>query len=454
MSGQTWIPPNIAPICLEQQAPLTQCSTTGYLFLALISQLYGGSKDDKYTDYTDFWDLRTPNKISPYYRGADVPVGPTSEDVHTNPTGPSDIPHDDYFSEKYSSPAKTTTKVHSHGPDGSHGVSEVSSYFPYDSNKNYNDDYEHDQYEYEKKRDPVFEFENPFSPLNSKFRSRDLDFGFAKKSVWDVVPANSDKVTVKAEKKVKAKTTRKRRQASDKYDFIVVGAGSAGCVIANRLSEVKKWKVLLIEAGPEEPDITSVPAFAPVLGRSNIDWNYRTQPEEMTCRAQRGQTCAWLRGKTMGGSSAINYMIYMRGNRRDYDSWAELGNHGWSYREVLPYFKKAENNQDVEAHDTHYHGQGGPINVERFKYLDVNSMMLVQAFKEKGLPITDLNGTCKMGPKWDKEAVVDPRLRVYGIEKLRVVDASIMPLIVRGNTNAPTIMIAEKASDMIKDEWL
>ncbi|KAH9635276.1 hypothetical protein HF086_001932 [Spodoptera exigua] len=99
----------------------------------------------------------------------------------------------------------------------------------------------------------------------------------------------------------------------------------------------------------------------------------------------------------MGGSSAINYMIYMRGNRRDYDSWAELGNHGWSYREVLPYFKKAENNQDVEAHDTYYHAVGGPINVERLNHLDVNVMMLVQAFKEKGLPITDFNGENQMG---------------------------------------------------------
>ncbi|XP_068624002.1 glucose dehydrogenase [FAD, quinone]-like [Battus philenor] len=102
-------------------------------------------------------------------------------------------------------------------------------------------------------------------------------------------------------------------------------------------------------------------------------------------------------GKTMGGSSAINYLIYMRGNKRDYDSWAEMENFGWSYREVLPYFKKAENNQDIEAHDVYYHSSKGPLNVERYPYTDLNSLMLVQAFKEKGLPVTDFNGENQIG---------------------------------------------------------
>ncbi|XP_063371769.1 glucose dehydrogenase [FAD, quinone]-like [Cydia amplana] len=99
----------------------------------------------------------------------------------------------------------------------------------------------------------------------------------------------------------------------------------------------------------------------------------------------------------MGGSSAVNYMVYMRGNKADYDGWAAAGNPGWSYREVLPYFKKAENNRNLEAYDKKYHSEGGPLNVERFPYIDNNVLMLVQAFKERGLPVTDFNGENQLG---------------------------------------------------------
>ncbi|XP_050356439.1 glucose dehydrogenase [FAD, quinone]-like [Nymphalis io] len=176
----------------------------------------------------------------------------------------------------------------------------------------------------------------------------------------------------------------------EEYDFIIVGGGSAGCVIANRLSEVHEWRILLLEAGPEEPDITMIPSLAPVLQQSNIDWQYRGQPEKMSCRGAEGHTCVWPRGKTMGGTSAINYMVYMRGNRLDYDGWAEMGNPGWSYNEVLPYFIKSENNRNIEGNDTVYHGVGGPLNVERFPYTDINTLMLIEAFQERGLPLKDL----------------------------------------------------------------
>ncbi|XP_048002510.1 glucose dehydrogenase [FAD, quinone]-like [Leguminivora glycinivorella] len=181
------------------------------------------------------------------------------------------------------------------------------------------------------------------------------------------------------------------------YDFIIVGAGSAGCVLANRLSEVKNWKILLLEAGPEEPDVTSVPALPSVLKSSSIDWGYSTQPDEFTCRGLKGHRCFWTRGKTMGGSSAVNYMVYMRGNKADYDGWAAAGNPGWSYREVLPYFKKAENNRNLESYDKKYHSEGGPLNVERYPYTDENVLMLVQAFQETGLKVTDFNGENQLG---------------------------------------------------------
>ncbi|KAG6451018.1 hypothetical protein O3G_MSEX006888 [Manduca sexta] len=124
-------------------------------------------------------------------------------------------------------------------------------------------------------------------------------------------------------------------------------------------------------------------------------------------------------GKTMGGSSAINYMVYIRGSRRDYDSWAELGNHGWSYREVLPYFMKSENNQDIESHNKHYHGIGGPMNVERFPYIDINTMMLVEAFKEKGLPITDLNAENQLGTDIVQSTSKDGRRESVNVAYIR-----------------------------------
>ncbi|XP_037301123.1 glucose dehydrogenase [FAD, quinone]-like, partial [Manduca sexta] len=102
-------------------------------------------------------------------------------------------------------------------------------------------------------------------------------------------------------------------------------------------------------------------------------------------------------GRVMGGSSATNYMVYMRGNRRDYDDWAALGNDGWSYNDVLPYFRKSENNRNIESKDTRYHGTNGPMNVERFSFADKNVNMLVESFNETGLPLVDFNGPNQIG---------------------------------------------------------
>ncbi|XP_063833970.1 glucose dehydrogenase [FAD, quinone]-like [Ostrinia nubilalis] len=102
-------------------------------------------------------------------------------------------------------------------------------------------------------------------------------------------------------------------------------------------------------------------------------------------------------GRVMGGSSAINYLVYMRGNKRDYDDWAALGNYGWSYQEVLPYFIKSENNRNKDDVDEYYHGYEGPMTVEKFKYTDPNVVMLANAFEESGLPIIDVNGEDQIG---------------------------------------------------------
>ena len=142
---------------------------------------------------------------------------------------------------------------------------------------------------------------------------------------------------------------------SSSYDYIIVGAGSAGCVLANRLSANSAIKVLLIEAGP--PDSrreVSIPAAWVSLFKSEVDWHYETAPEQQL----DGRTIYWPRGKTLGGSSSTNAQIYLRGARVDFDEWAASGNSGWSYDEVLPYFRKAEKN---ERGENEFHGAGGPL---------------------------------------------------------------------------------------------
>ncbi|PSN57091.1 hypothetical protein C0J52_01328 [Blattella germanica] len=298
----SWVPPDLASLC-QPHIQSTSCAPAAALFLQLVAQLFGYSPDDNYSKSTSLYDSFFA------YNGA---------------PSPSSDSYDSFFS-----------------------------------------------------------FHSPFQQIkygNDPFQSpsqQQVQFGHD--------PFQSP--------------SQQQEQQVEEYDFIVVGAGSAGCVVANRLSEIKKWKVLLLEAGIEEPFVADVPAFANMLQQSNIDWMYRTQPEKYSCKALLNGGCGWPRGKVMGGSSVLNFMIYVRGNRADYDGWAEMGNHGWSYEDVMPYFLKSENNEDhdVLEHNPHYHSKGGYLNVERFPYQDYNVPVLVDAWKELGYPEIDVNAASQIG---------------------------------------------------------
>ncbi|XP_041971730.1 glucose dehydrogenase [FAD, quinone] [Aricia agestis] len=188
-----------------------------------------------------------------------------------------------------------------------------------------------------------------------------------------------------------------RRHMDSVYDFIVVGGGSAGSVVAARLSEVPHWRVLLLEAGFDEPTGAQVPSmFLNFIG-SSIDWGYHTEPEPAACLNSENRKCYWPRGKVLGGTSVMNGMMYIRGSRKDYDDWAAAGNEGWSYEDVLPYFMKSEDNKQIDEMDKGYHATGGPLTVSQFPYHPPLSFSLVNAGEELGYQVRDLNGESRTG---------------------------------------------------------
>ena len=172
------------------------------------------------------------------------------------------------------------------------------------------------------------------------------------------------------------------------YDFIIIGAGSAGCVLANRLSADPKNRVLLLEAGGRDrnPWIHIPVGYFKTIHNPNTDWCYKTEADP----GLNGRRISWPRGRVLGGSSSINGLVYIRGQAQDYDHWRQLGNRGWSYDDVLPYFKKS---QDQQRGGDEFHGAGGPLTVSNMRYESPLCDAFIDAAEEIGIPRNDdVNG--------------------------------------------------------------
>lgn len=224
----------------------------------------------------------------------------------------------------------------------------------------------------------------------------------------------------------------KEKRMNKNYNYIIVGAGSAGCAVANRLSENSENRVLLIEAGRASHPVTRLPAsFALLIDNPLANWRYRSEPEEST----GNRAIPIPRGKLLGGSSAINGLVYVRGNKLDYDTWAQMGNTGWSYDDVLPFFKKMENYQ---GELTEVRGGDGPLKVS--EVTDRNPIYdgLFKSAEANDIPVNkDYNGD-------DQEGMSYTQTTIYKGERMSAKVAYLSPIKSRKNLTIITNSLVTK----------
>ena len=218
-----------------------------------------------------------------------------------------------------------------------------------------------------------------------------------------------------------------------KFDYIIVGAGSAGCVLANRLTADGKHSVLLLEAGPRDtnPWIHIPLGYGRLFKEKAVNWMYQTEPEP----GLNGRNVFQPRGKVLGGSSSINGLLYVRGQHQDYDRWRQRGNLGWSYEDVLPYFKKAE---DQTRGGDDFHGIGGPLPVSDWRHSDPLSTAFVDAAVQVGIPRNpDFNGAEQEGAGFFQTTTRGGRRASAAVAYLR-------PAMARSNLRVETSALAER----------
>lgn len=217
------------------------------------------------------------------------------------------------------------------------------------------------------------------------------------------------------------------------YDYIIIGAGSAGCVLANRLSNDQRNRVLLLEAGGADtsPFIHIPVGFAKTLTDRRINWLYNTETDPGT----NNRIHVWPRGKVLGGSSAINGMLYVRGQKEDYDGWRQMGNLGWGWDEVLPYFKKSE---DQARGEGPYHGIGGPIHVSDITEHHPISDAIIEAGVQAGLPFNDdVNDG-------DQEGISYYQLTIKNGRRVSAATAFLKPVLSRKNLTLEINALTQK----------